>query len=675
MKISLEWLRDYVDTGGLSAQAIGEILSNLGFPIESIEEVGGDTVLDVEITSNRGDCLGHIGIARELAAATGQTLRLPAINLHETAEPTCTKVQVEILEPALCNRYTARVIEHVKVGPSPEWMRRRLEAVGVRSINNIVDVTNYVMMECGQPTHAFDYHKVGGQKIIVRKAINGERLVSIDGTKCDLDESMLVIADAKQPVAMAGVMGGLDSEVSDQTTAILLEAAHFEPVTIRRTARRLALTSEASFRFERQVDTDNLGWVSNRCAQLMAEVSGGQAAKGIVDAYPKKVERDTIGMRLSRMRALLGIDIPQATVLAFFTALGFAPEVRHEDLIMCTPPSWRHDLYREADLIEEAARCYGYDKVSVEPKIHIQVCPPNLREKTAGKIRTFLTGAGFYETVTVSFVDEKNAVLFAGRKAEEHLSVSDVFGKNMTLLRQNLIGSLAQVFQSNTRAGNKPCRLFELADTFIPDADRQPGKLPEEHPRIGLIMDDEFRALRGVIEGLVQKLCPAGMPEFKPASLSWAQASAEIFLNGKPLGFAGVLSAETTASLDLEKQAVSTAELDFDLVLANAGVVPTAKPIPRFPAIVRDLSLIVDEPVPWAQIVSVVQSKAPAELEQIDFSGLYRGKPIADGKKSITVSLRFRDEQGTLRHETVDRFQNAILAGLTQALGAELRIA
>ncbi|MCI0498693.1 MAG: phenylalanine--tRNA ligase subunit beta [Planctomycetales bacterium] len=674
MKISLEWLRDYIDTG-LPAEAIGDILSNRGFPIESIEQAGEDTVLDVEITSNRGDCLGHIGIARELAAATGKPLKLPAVPLHESAEQACLKIRVEIHEPALCNRYTARVIEHVKNGPSPAWMQRRLEAVGVRCVNNIVDVTNYVMMEAGQPTHAFDYHKVGGQKIIVRRAVNGERLVSIDGTKCDLDDSMLVIADARQPVALAGVMGGLDSEVSGQTTAILLEAAHFEPVTIRRTARRLAIKSEASFRFERQVDTENLEWVSNRCAHLMAEVSGGQVARGIVDIYPRKSDRDTVGMRLGRMRTLLGIDIPPDNVLSIFTALGFSPEFRHEDLIMCTPPSWRHDVYREADLIEEASRSYGYDKVPVEPKIHIEVCKPNLREKTAGKVRAFLTGAGFFETVTVSFVDEQTATLFTGRTAGEHLSVSGVFGKNMTLLRQNLIGSLAQVFQSNTRVGNKPCRLFELADTFIPDAGRRPGTLPNEHSCIGLMMDDEFRAMRGAIEGLVQKICPSGTLEFKPGSLPWAQAGADILLNKKPLGFAGLLNAETAARLDLEKQTVSAAQLDFDLLLEHAGAIPSAKPLPRFPAIVRDLSLIVDEPVAWTQIVSAVQSKAPAELEQIDFGGLYRGKPIADGKKSVTVSLRFRDEQGTLRHETVDGFQNEILAGLTEAFGAELRTA
>lgn len=674
MKISLDWLRDYVDTA-MSAEQIGEILCHLGFPIEAIEKVGGDTMVNVEVTSNRGDCLGHIGVARELAAAAGKPLSIPAGSLSESAEETCRLVQVEISEPAMCNRYTARVIQNVKVGPSPEWMIKRLETAGLRSVNNVVDVTNYVMLETGQPTHAFDYEKVGGKKIIVRRAQTGERLVSIDGTKCDLDDRMLVIADAGKPVALAGVMGGLESEVTEATRTILLEAAHFEPVTIRRAVRKLSLPSEASYRFERQVDTENIQWVSDRCAQLIAQLSGGTVTKGIVDVWPEKRPRDTIGMRPSRLKAVLGIEISQDKLIAIFGALGLSPEVKHEDLIVCTSPSWRHDLYREADLIEEAARCYGYARIPVEPKIHIQVCPPNLRELTATKVRTVLAGAGFYETVNVSFIDGKIAELFSAMTAQQHLAVSEVSQKNTNLLRQTLIGSLAQVMQSNYHAGNRPCRLFEVADTFIPDPNREPGKLPDEHTRVGLMLDDEFRVLRGVIEGLIGRVCIRSVVEFVPATFKWAQAGAEILVNGKPVGIAGLLNAETAAKFDVDKQAVSAAELNFDSLLEFAGAIPAAKPIPRFPAIVRDLSLVLDEPVQWATVTNVIRGKAPEELERIDFTGLYRGKPIPAGRKSVTVSLRFRDEQGTLRHETVDGWQAQIVTALTEQLGAELRTA
>jgi phenylalanyl-tRNA synthetase beta chain len=674
MKISLDWLRDYVELS-LSAEGIADILSNLGFPIEGIETVGDDTVLDVEITSNRGDCLSHTGVARELAAATDKKLRLPSIDLKESDEMADALIAVKIREPALCNRYTARVIKNVTIGPSPAWLQKRLETIGQRCVNNVVDITNYVMMETGQPTHAFDYDKIGGQTIIVRRAVNGERLISIDETKCDLDDSMLVIADTKIPVAIAGVMGGLATEVSDTTTNILLEAAHFEPVTIRTTSRKLALPSEASFRFERHVDTENIEWVSARIAQLIADIAGGTVAAGIVDAWPEKIERPTVAMRLSRMNALLGIDIPKEKVLNIFTSLGFKPEMKNDDLVVCTPPSWRHDLYRESDLIEEAARCYGYNQIPVEPKILIEVAPPNLREKTAAKIRAFLTGAGFYETINVTFVDKKIADLFADQSAEQHLSVSDVSQKNQNLLRQNIIGSLASVLRSNYNVGNKPCRLFEMADTFIPNDRREPGKLPDEHAKLGLMADTDFRTLRGVIEGLVTTLCPDSVIEFVPGKRKWAAAAADIKLDGEFLGYAGQMSVEVANQFDIEKQDITAAELNFDVLLEKAGAIPTAKPIPRFPAIVRDLSLIVDEPVQWDRITAIVQTKAPAELEQIDFTGLYRGKPIPTGKKSVTVSLRFRDENGTLRHETVDEWQQNILNVLTAELGAELRTA
>jgi phenylalanyl-tRNA synthetase beta chain len=375
------------------------------------------------------------------------------------------------------------------------------------------------------------------------------------------------------------------------------------------------------------------------------------------------------------MKAVLGIDIPREKVLSIFESLGFGPEVRSEDLIVCTSPSWRHDLYREADFIEEAARCYGYANIPVEPKIHIEVCPPNLREQTAGKVRTFLNGCGFYETVNVSFIDGRIAELFSEMSAQQHLSVSDVNQKSTNLLRQSLIGSLAQVLQSNYNAGNRPCRLFEVADTFIPDANRQPGKLPDEHTRIGLLLDDDFRVLRGVVGGLVNRICIRGQVEFRPASFKWAQAGAEILLNGRTIGIAGMFANEVSAKFDVEKQPVCAAELNFDLLLECAGAIPTARPIPRFPAIVRDLSLVIDEPVQWAKITEVVRGKAPEELEHVDFTGLYRGKPIPAGKKSVTVSLRFRDEQGTLRHETVDGWQNEIVGALTSELGAELRTA
>ncbi len=662
MKISLEWLKEYV-AFDLTAPEVGAILSNRGFPIESIENINGVEVLDVELTSNRGDCLGHIGIARELASAIGGSVRLPAVDIQESDEEVSAFVNVRIDEPLLCGRYTARVIRDVKVGPTPDWMRKRLEAVGIRSVNNVVDATNYAMMEHGQPPHAFDCDTLEGKTIIVRRAANNEQIVSISGAKCPLNNAMLVIADAVKPVAIAGVMGGLNTEVSDKTTTILLEEAHFAPVCIRSTARRLTLSSEASYRFERQVDIENIEWASRRCAQLIVQVAGGRIARGVADAYPGKTESDTVGMRLSRLKHLLGIDVSKDKVMHLFASLGFLPEQRADDLIVCSVPTWRHDISREADLIEEVVRCYGLDKIPVEPKIHIEVARPGLKEKTTDKICAWLTGCGFFETVTVSFVDKKTAEMFTDSPAEAHLSAQDAGQKNSNLLRQTLIGSLVAVMQSNANAGNADVRLFEIADTFIPA--EAGGALPRERLRIGLVVEGDFRLLRGVIEGLVRKVCLHAALTVRPADFKWADAGAMLLLDGRELGFAGTLSPQTAAAYDLNRRTVSAAELDFETLLSGAGRIAAAKPIPRFPAIVRDLSLIVDEPIRWEQIETLVSQNAPQELESVAFSGLYRGKPIPEGKKSITLSLRFRDEQGKLRAHIVDTHEQSVVKKLT----------
>ena len=361
MKISLNWLSDYIKID-FPAQKIADILSDLGFPCEGIENLDADVVIDVEVTSNRGDCLGYIGIARELAAVTGNELKMPEIVLDESDKDVTEFASVEIKEPDLCGRYTARIIDGVKVGPSPDWLRKRLDIVGLRSVNNVVDATNYAMIETGQPPHAFDYAKISQGKIIVRKAIAGERLTSIDGTQCDLSTDMLVIADAQGSVAIAGVMGGLDTEVSEKTKTILLEDAYFAPVSVRTTSRKLSLPSEAAFRFERTVDIEMVEWASQRTAQLITQAAGGKIAKGVIDIYPKKPTQGKVMLRLSRLCNLLGIEVPAEEALRILSALYFKPKVQG-DVVTCSVPSWRSDVNREVDLIEEVARVYGYQKV------------------------------------------------------------------------------------------------------------------------------------------------------------------------------------------------------------------------------------------------------------------------------------------------------------------------
>lgn len=671
MKISLNWLKDYVQTE-LSAEQIAEMLSDAGFPYEAIEYLDDDAVIDLEVTSNRGDCLGHIGVARELAALTGAKLQLPQIALDESQVTAADIVSVEIEESQLCRRYTARLIEGVKVGPTPNWMKKRLEAIGVRSVNNIVDATNYAMMETGQPPHAFDLSKISDDKIVVRKAKAGERIVSIDGSKCELNTEMLIIADSNKPIAIAGVMGGLDSEVSDSTTTILLEEAHFDPVSIRTTSRKLTINSEASFRFERTVDVENIEWASKRCAHLIMEVAGGKIAKGTADSYPTKPQPKQVKLRLSRLKRLLAIDIPSQTVTEILSRLGFDPQINGEE-ISCDVPSWRSDVYREADLIEEVARIYGYDKIPIENKIKIEVVPEDKRQKTVKAVSAYLNSCGYFETINVTFIEDSIADLFSPSGAKNSLGVKDVSRKSANILRQNLIGSLFSVLKTNLNAKNTPCRIFEIADTFLPSEKSE--ILPIEKTKIGLVSDGDLRELRGVIEGLIADIKKHADIDFVPAKFQWSQTAAEIKVNGKNIGQIGMASKSVLEKFDIKETSPCAAELDIEMICKMMDEPFKVKPIPRFPAIERDLSVIVDEQIAWSNISDAITKSAPAIMENLDFVDIYRGKGIEKGKKSVTLSMRFRDEDGTLTHDIVDGFEKDIVKSLSKNVAAQLRTA
>jgi len=687
MRISLNWLKEYVQiTESASAKAtadrsvgkLSEIMSGLGFTTESIEKSSDDTVIDFEITSNRGDCLSHIGIAREIAAATGRELNFPKIEYPAVKKDINKLVSVEIAEPALCGRYTGRIIEGVKVGPSPAWMTQRLEAVGLRSVNNIVDATNYAMMETGQPPHAFDYDKIRlrqaqsghGAKIIVRKAKKGEKLISIDGTECNLEQDMLIIADAKGPVAIAGVMGGIETEVSQSTKNILLEDASFNPASVRTTSRKLSLASEAAYRFGRVVDTAKIDWASERTAQLIVLVGGGKVVEGIVDAWPIKPQVQTVQLRLSRLNKLLGIEVPSQKAFEILNALKFEPKKTDSDKLTCTVPSWRADVSREADLIEEVGRVYGYDKVGIRNKISIEIAPVDRRQQIISLVSDCLNGCGFYEAITTGFSDEKSAKLITGTGAKGHLVVQDVSSRTENLLRSTLTGSLLNVVRHNYNVGSKNIRIYEIANIFK----RQQDGSHTENTSLSLVCDSDFGIIKGAVFGLIRAVNRDVKIEFKPAQLHWAKAGAEILAGGQIIGQAGVLSDEVVGGFDIKANQICGAELNFDKLLEMEAGQIKMKPLPKFPAIVRDLSLIVDEQVQWSQLEQIICSNATQELEDIKFEGIYRGKPIPAGKKSVTVSLRFRDEDGTLQHETVDGWQKKILDELTTKIGAEIRL-
>jgi phenylalanyl-tRNA synthetase beta chain len=670
MKISLEWLREYVNYQD-SVEHLAEIFTGIGFPVENYEEVGNDWMLDVEITSNRPDCLGHIGLARELAAATGTELKIPDVSFPEQSKSVADWTSVVDEAPRSCNRYTARVIADVKIGPSPDWMCRRLETIGQRAINNVVDITNYVLMEVGQPLHSFDYDLLNEGRIIVRLAKPGEKIISIDHSVLELKENMLVIADAKKAMAIAGIMGGLESEVVDTTKTILLESAHFDPLSIRRTSRELTLASEASFRFERNVDPVMLEWASRRAAALLVQLAEGKVATGVIDVWPVQKQVPPVPMRLSRLKHLLGIAIETERVVMILTRLGFQPQYDHQDIVTCQIPSWRGDVRREADLIEEIIRIHGYSHIPTKAELQITVKTEDKYQRTIKKVTGAAKSCGYFEAVNVGFLDDRYWPPFC-EPGFEPVRVKDVSRKNKNALRASLLPSLLEVRKRNQDAGNEECRFFELAAVHRPSQNKD--SLPVESINLGLITDGSFRDLRGAIESIIAFLDNQQSLICQPGKVIWARqdAAAHLYLGEQKIGQIGIASEEILTLFDLNRE-VCMAELSFTELLRLEGGTVTLQPLIRFPGIVRDLSLVLDDEVPWIKLEQAIQARQIEDLRNLRFVDIYRGKGIEPGKKSLTLSMEFRSVKETLTHEQVDACQEKILAVLYKEFDAKLR--
>jgi len=675
VKISLNWLTDYVDVS-LPAGELAKIFKHIGLPVEEIISTDTDVVLDLEVTSNRSDCLGHLGVARELAAATGKPFNPPQIGELPISGKASELTSIEVLAPDLCPRYTARVISGVKVGPSPAWMVERLEAVGMRSINNVVDATNYVLMEYSQPLHSFDYDKLEGRRIVIRRAAGGEVLVSIDETKCELDETMLVIADARRPVAIAGVMGGLNTEVSDATVNVLIESAQFDPLSVRRTSRKLQLMSDSNYRFERGVDPVAIDAASLRACQLIVESGGGTVAEGLVDVWAKPHTPAEVAMRPARCNSILGIEIPAERQERILAGLGLTPRRRGERLI-CTIPPYRADLTREIDLIEEVGRIHGYDNIPVGGQVTHPVVPDTLATQIRRLAGEALAMAGFDEAVTFSFVDAVEAELFGH---ERHVTVDKLTRKTNNVLRPTLLPSLLSACKTNQNAGNDEVCLFEIAACF-PAAKAGGGndndndkRLPDEYTELALVSTDDLAELRGALETVALHLAPKASLTVSPREhphLAPGRA-ATVLLDGKPIGTIGQITDTILHHYGLERP-IAAAAVRFQPLIDAAQLVRIYEPLPRFPAMRRDLSIIVDEPVTWQQL-----SEAIARIDQplrqlLAYVTTYRGKPVPSGRKSVTVALEYRAADRTLRREEVDAQVEEIIVAMRKDFSAELR--
>lgn len=672
MLLSYDWLKSLVPLTVLPDEFALRMMM-AGFNHESTTAVGTDVCVDLEITSNRPDCLGHIGLAREAGVLFGVKLQLPAAAPKAGAAKVEELAKVRIDAPKLCPRYTARVIRGIKVGPSPAWLMKRLATVGIACINNVVDITNYVLMECGQPLHAFDLAKLAGSEIIVREAKPGEKFAAINHKTYDLAAGMCVIADASRPVALAGVMGGADTEVSDATKDLLIESADFGPLTIRNASRKLGLRSDSSYRFERGVDPEGVDWASRRCCELILELCGGELASGVLDVGAKPAERKPITLRFAQLLRIIGIDVPRDEVRRILLALGNR-EVRSDAAsIEVVPPSWRRDLEREIDLIEEAARIYGYDKIPEDVSVPMAASGRTEEDRVLTKIRSTLTACGFDEALTISVVDESLSGAFSPWTDAAPLATQMPILERADRLRRSLVPSLLKARRDNEAVGNRTIELFETAKVYLP----RPGELPQEELMLGLTSGAGFFEMKGSLEGIVAALNPTAMLTFrtKAFDLFAPGRGCEVLLGDEVVGVFGEVNGSARRQFDLRGPTV-VAELKLAPLVKATVLVPRYVPLPQFPAIDRDLNLVVDEVVRWADVAATVRTSGGELVTSFDLKGepFRDEKKIGAGKKSFVVAMMLQSRDRTLTGIEADDVCKRVVDACTKNHAATLRI-
>lgn len=647
-----------------------------------------ETVIDLEITPNRPDCLSMIGIAREVAAIYGSELKLPEVDFAESEESAEQLAQVEILDSAACPRYTARAMKGVEIKPSPAWMRKRLELAGVRSINNIVDITNYVMLECGQPLHAFDLDLLKQGRIIVRPAQAGEKIVTLDDEERELDEAMLVISDPEKAVAVAGVMGGATSEIGSETSSVLLESACFDPGSVRMTSKQLGLSSESSYRFSRGVDCGNVEWASRRATALLAEHAGAQVAQGLIDIYPAPVEAAVVECSTRSISNLLGLDISGEEMVDCFSALGLSViESDADDKHRVEIPSFRSDLRREVDLAEEYARLYGLDKIP-EAVPHAQVVPDacDLRDQARTACRDTLIGLGLRETMNYSLLSPELLDTFAIDDRERRIVLPHPISADQSVLRTTLVPQMVESLGRNHSRQIKQAAFFEMGRVFFKDSDSASSE--EERISIGMMgavgktglerfkpatAEDVFLWTKGLLANLIlrQTGCEAVFESSRNPALIPGLAL-EILLDGECVGVLGVLR-KAIASQWRIQEPVAVAEVRTDPLLDHSGEIRPYAEISTQPAIERDMALIVRDNLKHADILEVISANAPEELESVSLFDIFTGKGIPDGHKSMAYALTYRAADRTLTDDQANQYHESIKDAIRNKLDVEIR--
>ena len=694
MIISTNWLSEYVSLTA-ATDALVERLLLSGLNHEATWAVGNDTAVEIEVTSNRPDCLGHIGVAREAAVLFNRPLHIPDPRPQEAAVAAADDIAVEILEPAICPFYSARVIKGVRVGPSPQWLIDRLATVGVASVNNVVDVTNYVMLECGQPLHAFDLATIRGRRINVRRALPGESFLAINHKTYSLTNAMGVIADAEGPVALAGVMGGAGTEISAKTTDVLLESAQFAPLAVRAAARGLVLASASSYRFERVPDPAAVDWASRRAAALIAEIAGGQVSRSAVEAGSLKANPATIDLRHDRVAEVLGIDVPADRQQGILRGLGFVAEAIDGDRSRWRAPTWRRDCCREIDLVEEIARIEGYDHVPENEPIAARPVAESARERAVRRAADVLVAAGLCEAMTRSVVGESLEATASPWGDTPPLVCAPPLVRGADRLRRTLLPSLLEARAGNVAIGAQRPDLFETACAYLSrsaaSGDAATVASPVEEPLlVSFVMGGGFAVAKGLVEAVLERLGLAANGGhdarvlFRTVALDLLAPgrAAEIVLErtGLPaerVGVVGEVSPVALAAVGLSssvKSPIVAAELRLDRLSFAVDGEPRRTRPSDFPAIERDVNLIVDQQVPWGDIATAIGGGAGGLLEECRLVQVWTdAERLGAGKKSFVVSLRLRSHSGTLSGEEANRTVEAVVSACGRQCGAVLR--
>lgn len=638
-----------------------------------------DSVVDFEITPNRPDCLSMLGMAREAAAVFGHQLKYPDIKAQNETGDVNDYIKVEVKNTELCPRYTARVIKDVKIGQSPWWLQKRLMHGGMRPINNIVDITNFVMMEYGQPLHAFDIRNIAGGKIIVDTAQQGTKFTTLDGTERELSDSILMINDAEKPIAVAGIMGGLNSEIKEDTTTVVLESANFNGDSVRASSKELVLRTEASGRYEKGIDANLCEAAADRVCRLVEMLGCGTVVGSSVDVYPEVQEARPLDVRASRINHVLGTDIPEDDMVKIFESLEMTVETKG-DIMTVTPPTVRQDLLIEEDYVEEVARMYGYDELPVSLPLGGQAAKLTKAEELRTKTRNILTGYGLDEILTYSFVSPKSVdkvgISDTDISKRNFVKIINPLGEENSVMRTMLTPNMMDVLSKNFAKGNKSARLFEIGRIFNNvkvNCDGQP--LEAEGLCIGTYGDGaDFFELKGIVDGMLDLLGIKGAEYEAESGLSMYHPGrcANIISDGELIGTIGEMHPDVAERYGISER-VYTCELLFTIVMAQSKTEIIYKPLPKYPAVTRDIALLVDENVTVGSIMKIIEENGGRLLEKAELFDVYRGKQIESGKKSVAFALTYRDAEKTLTDDEVSEVHKNILSGLEKGLNAVLR--